>query len=107
MARVFFKPSADQDVAHLIYFLFGQSVETASRFHAAVEDTCRQRAESPELGAVVAANPEAIAGMRLWRFAGFTNYLIFYRPIADGVEIVRVLHAARDWLTIIESSNGT
>jgi toxin ParE1/3/4 len=24
------------------------------------------------------------------------NYLIFYRPISDGIEIVRVLHGARD-----------
>jgi toxin ParE1/3/4 len=24
------------------------------------------------------------------------NYLIFYRPLADGIEIVRVLHGARD-----------
>lgn len=24
------------------------------------------------------------------------NYVIFYRPIGDGIEIVRVLHGARD-----------
>ena len=24
------------------------------------------------------------------------NYVIFYRPIKDGIEIVRVLHGARD-----------
>jgi len=27
---------------------------------------------------------------------GFDSYLIFYRPIAEGVEIYRVLHGARD-----------
>lgn len=24
------------------------------------------------------------------------SYLIFYRPLADGVEVVRVLHGSRD-----------
>jgi len=24
------------------------------------------------------------------------NYLIFYRPITDGVEVVRMLHGARE-----------
>ena len=24
------------------------------------------------------------------------NYLIFYRPMADGIELIRILHGARD-----------
>lgn len=35
--------------------------------------------------------------MRKWRVDGFENVLIFYQPRPDGVAIVRVLHAARDW----------
>ena len=27
---------------------------------------------------------------------GFPNYLIFYRPVESGIEIIRVLHAKRD-----------
>ena len=27
---------------------------------------------------------------------GFTSHLIFYRPARNGVEIVRVIHGARD-----------
>jgi toxin ParE1/3/4 len=30
------------------------------------------------------------------------KYLIFYRPIAEGVEIVRVLHGARDIESLFE-----
>jgi plasmid stabilization system protein ParE len=39
--------------------------------------------------------------------AGFSNHLIFYRPVPNGVEVVRILHAARDWLAIIESSGNS
>ena len=38
--------------------------------------------------------------MRKWRVSGFENYLVFYLPRADGVSIVRVLHAARDWWSL-------
>ena len=31
------------------------------------------------------------------------NYLIFYQPFADGVEILRVLHGSRDIESIFES----
>lgn len=30
------------------------------------------------------------------RSISYANYLIFYRPIDDGIEIVRVLHGSRD-----------
>ena len=31
-----------------------------------------------------------------------SRYVIFYRPIEDGVEIVRVLHGARDFPPLFE-----
>ncbi len=27
---------------------------------------------------------------------GFENWLVFYRPLQDGIEAVRILHGARD-----------
>jgi toxin ParE1/3/4 len=32
----------------------------------------------------------------------FGNYLIFFKPIRDGVQIVRVLHGARDYRRFFE-----
>ena len=31
-----------------------------------------------------------------------SNYIIFYRPMADGIEIVRVLHGSRDFPPLFE-----
>ena len=39
------------------------------------------------------ARPELAADLRSFPVG---NYIIFYRPIEDGVEIVRVLSGARD-----------
>ena len=50
------------------------------------------------------ANPR-LEGLRVWRIQGFEKHLIFYRPVADGIEIVRVLHGARDLDRLLESEN--
>ena len=41
------------------------------------------------------------AGVRLWRVRGFESYLIFYRPLPDGVQIERVIHASQDYQRIV------
>ena len=42
-----------------------------------------------------------MAGVRSWGIRGFPNHLIFYRPTDDRIEVIRVLHAARDIETIL------
>ncbi|MFC1707767.1 DDE-type integrase/transposase/recombinase [Planctomycetota bacterium] len=37
-----------------------------------------------------------LAGIRMWSIRGFKNHLIFYRPSPEGLDVVRVLHGARD-----------
>ncbi|MBI4604738.1 MAG: type II toxin-antitoxin system RelE/ParE family toxin [Planctomycetes bacterium] len=32
---------------------------------------------------------------------GFEQHLVFYRPVEDGIEVVRVLHGARDLRAIL------
>ena len=44
--------------------------------------------------------PELV-GTRKWQVEGFENFLIFYLPRPNGVSIVRVLHAARDWWSLL------
>lgn len=54
------------------------------------------------MSATIIRRDEASVGIRQWRLPGFENYLIFYRPLDDGVEILRVLHGARDIQRIFE-----
>src|SRR5919106_2814484 len=50
----------------------------------------------PEIGSVRNFDNPELEGLRMWRIPKFANYLIFYRPTSERVEIVRVLHGARD-----------
>jgi hypothetical protein len=41
--------------------------------------------------------------LRIWRIDGFPNHLSFHRHIDGAIEIVRVLHGARDIGAVLES----
>jgi toxin ParE1/3/4 len=49
------------------------------------------------MGAPLTLRHPDLGGLRKWRVKGFDNHMIFYMPRQDGVSIVRVLHASRDW----------
>ena len=55
-----------------------------------------QLAAMPEIGVAREHRDPALAEVRMWRIVGFDNYLMFYRPLENGIEIIRVLHAKRD-----------
>jgi toxin ParE1/3/4 len=42
--------------------------------------------------------PDLRAGLRSFTVG---SYLIIYRPLADGIEVVRVLHGARDLAKLV------
>lgn len=37
----------------------------------------------------------------MWRVRGFEAYLIVYRPLKDGVQIERVIHAKQDYKRVL------
>lgn len=39
-----------------------------------------------------------LEGIRSWVVKGFENYIVFYREIPGAIEVLRVLHGARDVL---------
>lgn len=50
----------------------------------------------PELGSLREFTHPSLAQVRVWRVQDFRNHLVFYRPFQSGIEVVRVLHGARD-----------
>jgi toxin ParE1/3/4 len=96
-------PAARRDLDDCIAWLRSEAdSETATRFAIAAIKTFQMLSETPHLGpAVPSANPHLI-GIRKWRVQGFPKMLIFLRPVPSGVEIIRVLHAAQDWWSLLD-----
>jgi toxin ParE1/3/4 len=89
-------PLAAADLIDIASFIAEDNLDAAERFLDAAEATFTNLASMPLMGhAVTFQNPQA-QGMRVWRVQGFEHYLIFYRAVEHGIEVIRVLHAARD-----------
>jgi toxin ParE1/3/4 len=68
----------------------------ADRFVNSAILTFEKLARTPGLGRPYKFKKCPHENLRSRRVDNFPNYLIFYRPFPNGVEIVRVLHGARD-----------
>jgi toxin ParE1/3/4 len=102
--RVRVLPAADRDIdGQAAYLLHEASLETALRFYDATAATFEKLAPMPGMGQRRETSNLLLAGLRVWRVDGFPNHLIFYRPIEGGIEIIRILHAARDIDAVLES----
>ena len=78
------------------YILANVTTAAAERYLEMAEKTFMQLLLTPGLGKVVGFVPDRMGEVRQWRIKTLTDYLIFYRANDDRVEILRVLHGARD-----------
>jgi toxin ParE1/3/4 len=96
MGDFFVSPEAREDLDRIHAFIAAADAGAADRVLEAALATFADLARMPGLGRRRTFKNSTLSGLRSFRVSGFRNYLIFYRPRAGGVEIVRVLHAARD-----------
>jgi toxin ParE1/3/4 len=102
MPKVYRRAAAGRDlIEHFVYLAENAGLEIAERFLANAEATFDDLAGQPMIGAPLTLRHLDLAGMRKWRVKDFDNHLVFYQPRPDGVSIVRVLHAARDWWSLL------
>lgn len=98
------RPQAVADlVGHAEFIKKNTSATMAERFLDAAESTIRRLADMPAMGRAFDARRRRLAGIRVFPVRAFRKHLIFYRPLAHdrGVEVIRVLHSARDIRTAL------
>jgi toxin ParE1/3/4 len=96
MSRIIRRVGARRGLAEIAEYISRTSTRSASRFLAAAERAFASLVEMPEKGGLWESDRPELAGIRVWPIPGFKNYLIFYRPIEGGIDVLRVIHAARD-----------
>ena len=89
-------PEAREDLDQIHAYISKDNAQAADRVLEAAFSTFVGLARMPGMGRPRAFILSELAGLRSFRVEGFRNYLIFYRPQADGVEIVRVLQGAQN-----------
>jgi len=88
---------ARQDLVDVFYYYARQgAVPTARRFLIQAEATMKRLARMPGVGARYEPDEPVYGELRYFPISRSRSYLVFYRPIEGGIEVVRVLHGARD-----------
>ncbi len=90
MAGVFRTSTAERDLGDIWDYIARDNVDAAGKLLRDFEAQANRYAESPALGARCS---EFSAGLRNFTFG---HYVGFYVPVSDGIQIIRVLHRARD-----------
>ena len=90
MPKVVVSPAAQADLTDIWRYIADDEPAKADAFLDLIERTCRVLADHPFMGR---SRPELAAGVYSFPVA---RTVVFYRPAADGIEVVRVLHGARD-----------
>ncbi len=60
------------------------------------QDTLALLSEMPSAGAEQPFSFPELHGIRMLPVKGFERHLVFYRPIKEGIELIRLYHSARD-----------
>ena len=94
-------PAARRDLVEAFVFLGRESVSAARRFLQQAEATFDRLARASGMGTRYETDDPACSELRCFPISRFRKYLVFYRPIEDGIEVVRVLHGARDISAIL------
>lgn len=101
MSRIHRRLGVDDDIYDLARYLLGHSEDAARRFVDAVQQTLKELASMPGMGSLKDFGDPALLGVRSWRVQGFPNYLIYYLVLNDGIDVLAVMHGARNiesWL---------
>lgn len=90
MRRCIFTRQAELHLAQSYDYIRLQNPSAALRMLDVLQSKCKLLSESPDIG----RHREELALMLRSFPAG--NYVIFYRPVDKAIEVIRILHGARD-----------
>lgn len=96
MPKVKKTPQAKQDLLEHVLFLAKINPDLVERFIDASEMALEKLAQMPMKGTRQEFKSPELAEVRRWFIPGFDKYLVFYRPVKGGVEILRVLHGMQN-----------
>jgi len=97
LARVLVRARARRDILQNAGYLEEKGGEAlAQRFVDAAQETFEALAVMPRAGVRCGFTRRSLERVRRWPVKGFENWLVFYLPKRDGVEILHIIHGARD-----------
>jgi len=102
--QIFKKPQAERDLIEHFAFIARDKLKPAIRFLRVASDTFEKLAVMPNMGRAWMSSDPRLAGIRAYVMPSpFRNYLIFYRFTDSALEILTILHGARDLEAVLRA----
>ena len=95
-SRVRRTPLVEQDLEDIWFFVAQDNSGAADRLLDKIEEPIKLLAENPYLWP---ARPDIAPELR-YHLVG--HYLLLYRILKNDIELVRVVHGARHWLSLFQ-----
>jgi toxin ParE1/3/4 len=103
--EIFKKPRASRDLIEYFAYIARDKVAPADRFLRVAEETFEYLARMPTVGRIWESPLAQLDGVRVYPMPSpFRNYLIFYRFNETTLEVIAVIHGARDVQAVIASA---
>jgi len=99
MSRYVINVLASQDLNEIADYFAENSIEAGERFFNAFNRKCQQLVAFPNSGKSYAEIRPGLRGISL------EGFIIFYRILDDGIEILRVVSGRRDFPSLFEESS--
>lgn len=96
MPKVVLSEQARTELTAIWDHLASHNMDAADRFLTSAETTFHQLAAMTGMGHAKSFRQPRLNGLRCFQVNDFRNYLVFYFPMPDGIQVLRILHRARD-----------
>jgi toxin ParE1/3/4 len=96
MKPVRVRPLADREIDDHAGYIAKDNLEAALRFLDAVQAALDRIGDCPSIGSPRYAHLPIMENLRVWAVPDFEHHLVFYVERSEYVDVLRVLHAARD-----------
>ena len=90
MRKIVRTPAAVRDLAAITDYIAADNLTAALGFYDEIDRLLTMVAQYPEMGEAV---DQLSPGLRRFTHG---NYVLFYHDVDDEIELIRVLHGARD-----------
>lgn len=102
MKAVTFNPVAIADLDEIISHISQDNPDAAANVHTAIFEAAQNLGAHPGLGIRPRFSAPRFTGIRFIPASDYPNYLLFYREGTEEVEILRILHGARNLPPLFE-----
>ena len=90
------------DIIEIYIRIHRDNPRAADKVLAAIERSIRALVDLPGVGRYWSSPDPRLDGLRVTTVRPYRNYLIFFRAVADGIEVFRVVHGARELQPLVD-----